>query len=113
MKSAMRIPTDAIIAPEKLSGYLLAWRARNDKSAFLARLGFAPDRPDLLEAAIREHIQRHDAVRDEVSVYGEVFVVDGELVGPIAASPIRSVWIRRSRETVVRFVTLKPRAEMS
>lgn len=36
----MKLPSDVVIAEEKLTQYLLVWRARNDKSAFLAQAGY-------------------------------------------------------------------------
>jgi len=36
----MNLPRDVVIAEEKLIGYLLVWRARNDKSGYLARAGY-------------------------------------------------------------------------
>ncbi len=32
----MKLPSDAIIAIEKMANYLLQWRPENDKSQFLA-----------------------------------------------------------------------------
>ena len=36
----MKIPNDAIIPDEKLTRHLLVYKARNDKSKFLAQAGF-------------------------------------------------------------------------
>jgi hypothetical protein len=41
----VKIPPDAIIAPEKPDRYLLVPLARNDKSGFLAQAGFALANP--------------------------------------------------------------------
>ncbi len=109
----MRIPPDASIVPEKLINYLLAFRTRNDKSRLLNQIGFSIDAPEVLEAAIRAHCVQRDAVLDRRDVYGEHFVVDGSLQGPTGTLPIRTVWVRRSGESVFRFVTLRPSKEQA
>ena len=50
----MKIPSDAIIAHEKLTQYLLVERPRNDKARFLAQAGFTLANPLDLEVALRE-----------------------------------------------------------
>ena len=35
---AVKLPADALIAPEQISGYLLCWRPEDDKSAMLRML---------------------------------------------------------------------------
>lgn len=42
----MKLPSDAHIAQEKLTRYLLQPRPEDDKSAFLARAGYTLDNPD-------------------------------------------------------------------
>jgi hypothetical protein len=37
----VKLPADALIAPEKLVNYLLVKQARGDKSAFLASAGYS------------------------------------------------------------------------
>ena len=103
----MRIPTNALIPPEKLQ-YLLSPREQDDKCEFLMRLGFAVDAFGILEQAIRQHAEAVEAVADGVDVYGERFVVVALLDGPVAGRLVRSVWVRRTGETTVRFVTMYP-----
>lgn len=107
----MRIPPDAIIAPEKLTHYLLTPRPKDDKSRLLGRIGFSIDAPGVLEAAIRLHASEGDAVMDAQDVYGEHFVLIGKLTGPSGVLNIKSVWVRRVGEDTVRFVTLYPAKE--
>ena len=45
----MKLPADALIAPEKLTGYLLRWRTDDDKSTFLARAGYTVKNSDRLQ----------------------------------------------------------------
>lgn len=48
----MKLPVDAIIAREKLTQYLLVPRQKNDKSRFLAQVGFTLQNPEALEEAV-------------------------------------------------------------
>ena len=66
----MKIPADAIIAPSKLTDYLLLTRPSDDKSRFLAQAGFHRASPKLLEAAIRQLAADAEAVDDGVNDYG-------------------------------------------
>jgi len=61
----MKIPSDAIIAKEKLTHYLLVWRPKKDKSKFLAQAGFSIENPQDLETAIRRIIRDNEAVLDK------------------------------------------------
>src|SRR5438093_4961385 len=44
----VKLPTNATIAPEKLTAYLLVRQARGDKSAFLAKAGYTAADPEQL-----------------------------------------------------------------
>ena len=44
----MKLPSDATIAKDKLTRYLLLSQARGDKSAFLARAGYTLENADQL-----------------------------------------------------------------
>jgi Domain of unknown function (DUF6883) len=107
----MRIPSDAIIAPEKLTQYLLSPRSRNDKSRYLARAGFSLNNPQLLEGAIRALAATVDATEESADQYGTDYTVSGSLMGPNGASlNVTLVWIRPANGPF-RFVTLKPSQE--
>ncbi len=64
-------------------------------------------------AAIRLHASQGDAIMVEQDVYGDRFVLAGKLIGPKGEMSIESVWIRRTGESPIRFVTLKPAREAS
>ena len=49
----MTIPDDAVVPPEKLTRYRLVPRPWDDKSKFLARVGFTAENPDDLMAELR------------------------------------------------------------
>lgn len=42
----MKLPSDAIIAIEKITNYLLQWRPENDKSQILAQAGYTDQDAD-------------------------------------------------------------------
>jgi hypothetical protein len=104
----MKLPVEVVIPREKLTHYLLAPRTKNDKSRYLAQIGFVRSTPDLLETALRELIRVNDAVMDREDVYGVYYRVEGDLRGPGGILRITTVWIRRHIDHTVRFVTLKP-----
>jgi hypothetical protein len=107
----MKIPEDAVIAREKLTGYLLVPQVKNDKSKFLAQVGFTQDNPDDLEVAIRQVITENDAVQDRVNEYGTYYRVTGALQGPGGDLAVITVWIYGAKEGAYRFITLKPDKE--
>ena len=104
----MRIPADASIPCEKLTHYLLAQRAKNDKSQYLARAGFIQANPDALEAAIRQLAARTETVADRQDVYGVYLQAIGDLERPRGTLSVVTVWIVQATDGVCRFVTLKP-----
>lgn len=81
---------------------------KNDKAQFLAQAGFAADNPVTLEQAIRTPIASNEAVQDRQDVYGTFYQVTGDLVGPNGILSVVTVWILRTIDGQVRFVTLKP-----
>jgi hypothetical protein len=106
----LKIPPEAVIAEDKLTRYLLVPRPKNDKSKFLARAGFTLANPDILEAAIRDLIQREEAIQDRSDKYGDFYVVEGNLTGPEDETLyVVTVWhVQPDLESEFRFVTLKP-----
>ena len=91
-----------------LTRYLLVPRQKNDKSEFLAQVGFTLENPDLLEVAIRKLMVENDAVSDRQNEYGTFFRVEGEIQGPYGILSVVTVWILRTSDQQYRFVTLKP-----
>lgn len=108
----MKIPLNAVIPMEKLTGYLLVARDWDDKSKFLAQAGFGRQNPHLLLEAIRKLAAGAEAVEDRANEYGEILRAEGELVGPNGQGlSVATIWIRERLDGQVRFVTLKPRKE--
>jgi len=107
----MKIPADATIADDKLTGYLLVPRPRDDKSGFLAQAGFTQQNPQALREAIRRLADSSEAVEDGDNEYGTFLRVEGDLIGPLAMLSVVLIWMRRHVDGSTHFVTLKPRKE--
>jgi hypothetical protein len=104
----MKIPPDVFIAPEKLTRYLLLPRDEDDKSRFLAQIGFTQENPDQLEEALRRLILAEDAIADRADEYGTFYQVRGQLQGSGNRSlDVITIWLRDTRQQY-RFITLKP-----
>ncbi len=108
---SVKIPAQhAVIPREKLTLYLLAFRAKSDKSALLARAGFTQDNPEALENAIRQHLAKHEAGEDRRDEYGRFYRVEGDLVGVNGVRlKVVTVWVAPANQPdTYRFITLKP-----
>ena len=107
----MKIPDSAIITDEKLTQYLLVYRARNDKSQFLARAGFTANNAKALKTAIQTIARTNEAVEERRNEYGVFYRVAGELVGTNAVVlPVVTIWLQQA-DGIFKFVTLKPLKE--
>lgn len=105
----MKIPLDAEIALEKLTGYLLVFKEVDDKSKFLAQAGFTPDNPDELERAIRAQAAEYEAVQDWSNRFGDYFQVRGDLRGVNGRIlSVIAIWLKDRESGRYRFITLKP-----
>lgn len=105
----MKLPSDALIAAEKLTKYLLVKRPVGDKSKFLKKAGYTIDNWEQLEQDIRIQILSNEAVPIEENEYGELFEIRASLIGPNGVVlATRSVWMRESRSGIVKFITLYP-----
>ncbi len=105
----MKLPADAQIVPEKLTGYLLVKRPVGDKSQFLRQAGYTLDNWDVLEQDIRQHILTKEATSTELTRYGEYFEIRAPLSGPNGVTlKVKTVWMKESRSGVTKFITLYP-----
>ena len=78
----VKLPADAVIAPEKLTRYLLVRQARGDKSAFLARAGYTAANPDRLLHDLRSQMLAQDAAPLEATPFGQLYEILAPLTGP-------------------------------
>lgn len=105
----MKLQGTILIPDAKLTEYLLVLRREDDKSKFLAQAGFTADNPDNLKQAILTLIQTYDAVPDRQNQYGAYYRVEGPLIGPNGTLAVVTVWIERTTDGIIQFVTLKPK----
>ena len=105
----MKLPEDAIIAPEKMYQYLLVPQARGDKSAFLAKAGYHQAAYTELSRDIRSQLLPLDAVLIDTNEFGEYFEIRGTLTGPNGIVLwVRSVWMKEHLSGRTKFITLMP-----
>ena len=104
----MRIPIDAVVATDKLTGYLLVARPLDDKSKFLASAGFTQSNPEILESAIRNLATAAPAKEDGNNEYGIFWRVAGQLYGPAGTLQVVTIWLQWHLDGRFRFITLKP-----
>jgi hypothetical protein len=105
----MRIKGTIVIPDAKLTQYLLVLRSEDDKSRFLAQVGFTSENPEQLKQAIINLIDSHDAMSDRQNRYGTYYLVEGPLDGPNGTIAVVTVWIERAVDGIFQFVTLKPK----
>jgi hypothetical protein len=105
----MKLPTDSLISPEKLTNYLLAPRKRNDKSQWLLQGGYSAGNWRILEKNLRSQFLSLDAVPAEDTPFGQFYEIAGELVGPngnhLAAI---TIWMVEKATGIIKFITMYP-----
>lgn len=107
--NVMILPVDAHIAPEKLTHYLLAHRARNDKSKWLGRAGYTLNNWTQLEADLRLQVLTQDAVKDETNPFGDGYRIECELRGPNGrVLRVVTIWMQEHETGQTKFITMYP-----
>lgn len=105
----MKLPGDAIIALEKLTGYLLAEQPRGDKSRFLAEAGYTMAHPERLRRDLQRQFLPLDVTPLPSRGYGDMYEITGILRGPNGVGlPVRTIWMRERATGLVKFITLVP-----
>ncbi len=105
----MKLPSEVFIAPEKLTRYLLVPQARGDNAAFLNSAGYSLCNPDDLVRDLRVLAREGDAIFQEDNVYGRVFEIHGQLVGPNGLTlSICAIWMTEHLSGQTKFITLFP-----
>lgn len=105
----MKLPSDTVIAREKITDYLLVRQARNDKSAFLEGGGYTPVNPDALLADLTALRTQLDATLVDDNQFGCYY----EIIGTLRRAGgqglrVRTIWMREHLSGVTKFVTLIP-----
>ncbi|MBF0388836.1 MAG: hypothetical protein HQK71_01900 [Desulfamplus sp.] len=105
----MKLSQNAIIAREKLTNYLLIHKKRNDKSAWLAKAGYALDNWEILEIDLRNQILSQNAVEAEKTEFGQMFEISGLLLGPNGKGlSVITIWMIDRITGNTRFITMYP-----
>jgi hypothetical protein len=109
----MKLHADTIIAPAKLTHYLLIFRPVDDKSKFLARAGYSLENWQQLESDIRSQILPLEAMpSDEVNRFGDMYEIRGSLTGPNGWSlRVITIWMIEYATGQTKFITLYPNKE--
>ena len=102
----------AIIAIEKLTGYLLnvSHKRGAAKARLLLSVGYRADAPQLLQSDLRaQHLSR-EVTRASKNAYGIVYEIEGPIRTPGGKS-VRfcSIWQVDTGTDVPRFITMYPR----
>ena len=102
----------AIIAADKLTGYLLnvSHKRGAAKARLLLSVGYRPDDPQRLESDLRKQHLSLDAVRTSENAYGIVYEIEGPIRTP-GGRIVRfcSIWQVDTGTEVPRFITMYPR----
>ena len=105
----MKLPSNTIIAPEKLTRYLLVQREFDDKSQFLRQAGYTLENWEQLAQDLRLQVLPNDAVLIEQTVYGNIFEIRSSLTGPNGQTLfVKTIWMDELRSGVTKFITLYP-----
>jgi hypothetical protein len=105
----MKLPPNTVIAPRKVTEYLLRLRIEDDKSVFLALAGYTRDNADLLLRDIRQQFLPLEAEFFEQTEYGSKYRIRGTLTGPNGrALRVVTIWMKEDTTNQTKFVTLFP-----
>ena len=105
----MKLPPESIIASSKVTGYLLAFQKKNDKSRFLARAGYDASHADRLICDLREQILPCEAEELECTEYGQYYQIVAPLTGPNGRTlHVRTIWMKEHLSQRTKFITLIP-----
>ena len=108
----MKLPGDAVISADKLIRYLLAPRSRGDKSQWLALAGYTASNWQTLETDIREQLLPLDVLPEDMTPYGPMVVIRGDLVGPNGrVLRVRSCWMIETTTGQTKLITMFPDKE--
>jgi hypothetical protein len=103
----MYLDRNAIIAPEKITEYLLIHLPKDDKSEYLAKGGYTLDNWQQLEQDLRQQTLSIKAQPTLKTQYGQKYQITGSLNCPNGkVLQIKTIWIVSDQTT--QFVTLFP-----
>lgn len=101
----MKIAAEQVEIPkEKITGYLLVHKEKNDKSAFLSKLGYSIENWEELANDISNLVIKNEAFLQSRSTFGDMYEVHGNLKGV----GIVTIWLLAVGTEKFRFITLYP-----
>lgn len=106
----MRLPngSEAIIDRQKLTDYCLNPdhpRGKHKARVFATALGFTAENAEVLRTSLLAAAATVDAQRGTSDEFGDRYVIESEVVGPIGRGVVRSAWIVRRGETIPRLTS--------
>jgi hypothetical protein len=105
----MRLPPNTIIAPKKVTDYLLRHRVEDDKSGFLALAGYTLQEADRLMNDLRTQLLPLEAELFDQTEYGPKYRIRGALTGPNGrVLRVVTIWMKEDATGETKFVTLLP-----
>jgi hypothetical protein len=101
----MLIPVEKIEIPaEKLKDYLLVQKEKNDKSAFLLKLGYTKENWNELQDDIKYIATHNEATLQQQTPFGDMYEVKGKLKN----FGIITIWLLAVDTEKYKFITLFP-----
>ena len=108
----MKLPKNAIIAPEKIHRYLLITLPDSDKALFLSTAGYSLENWSILLKDIRSQLLPLNATLSRETKFGTMYEIRGTLKGPNGKRlKIISVWMNEFETKQTKFITLYPDKE--
>lgn len=109
----MKLPNSdlAYISNTKIDEYLLSPIHPDGKSKhdFFIRFGFHPHQGEKLVDALKQHALEHDVVRQEQTLFGIRYIIEGFLRCPDGRKPkVRVIWFINLEDDLPRLVTAYP-----
>ncbi len=98
-----------LIAPEKITAYLLVEKRKNDKSKFLLSLGYSIQNWEELANDICVIAENNEPRLERESEFGDLYSIKGFL----KIKAIITIWLQQTESGAYRFVTLYPDHEQS
>jgi hypothetical protein len=96
---------EIIIEQQKLTNYLLVWKAKNDKSKFLNDLGYSIENWEKLRNDIKNIVLENKAIFQSSTPFGGDLY---EISGKLRNFGVITIWLLAEKENSFRFVTLYP-----
>lgn len=109
----MKLPNveRAIVAPRKITEYLLSTEHPNGKSkaSFFLDSGFTSAQWTVMAHALKLHALTNDLTKVEDSPFGKRYVIEGLLETPSGTNVnVRTAWFIETGEEIPHFVTAFP-----